>query len=383
VSALGFELDQFVPLRDESIDTIRARIDAGVNAGLDPGDPRWQDTTPGGFFWDHTQAAALEAELLWDMASMELPASFFLPFSWGTYLDYWGEILTVDRKDAAFASGALTFTNPSATLPVTVSTGVEVAAPTSDPEADPLVFETTEAATLAPSASATLAVQAAEPGSEYNVAANAVTLVLSSVAVNAVNADAMSGGADVETDEAYKRRLLLEFSAARGGGTEDDYIAETLALPGVGFVVVQRLWAGAGTVRLVVTDTENNPMSAAAVASIQSYWDGAAPIGHIVTVATVAALAVAVSATIVFNAGFSLDGAGGTEAARQAIVDAIGGYINGLLPGEDVVLNRVIAAIVALPAVYNVTALTLNGSAADVVVGPLQVAQVSGAPTLT
>jgi hypothetical protein len=37
VSALGFELDQFVPLRDESIDTIRARIDAGINAGLDPG----------------------------------------------------------------------------------------------------------------------------------------------------------------------------------------------------------------------------------------------------------------------------------------------------------------------------------------------------------
>jgi hypothetical protein len=49
--------------------------------------------------------SALEAELLWDFASTELPASFFLPFSWGIYLDYWGELLGVGRKDEARATG--------------------------------------------------------------------------------------------------------------------------------------------------------------------------------------------------------------------------------------------------------------------------------------
>ncbi|HMF58811.1 MAG TPA: hypothetical protein VK595_00485, partial [Vicinamibacterales bacterium] len=73
-------LAEFQPLFTESIDTIRARIDANVNAGLDPTDVRFQDTIPGSFFWDHTQTFAMEAEFLWDFASTELVASFFLPF---------------------------------------------------------------------------------------------------------------------------------------------------------------------------------------------------------------------------------------------------------------------------------------------------------------
>jgi hypothetical protein len=135
-------LADFLPLRAESVDSIRSRVDAGVNAGLNPADPRWTDTTPGGFFYDHTQVLALEAELLWDFASTELPASFFLPFSWGIYLDYWGELLGVPRKDEARATGLVTFTNTT-DADVLVGSGAEVAAATVDPDEEPLVFVTT------------------------------------------------------------------------------------------------------------------------------------------------------------------------------------------------------------------------------------------------
>jgi uncharacterized phage protein gp47/JayE len=107
----------------------------------------------------------------------------------------------------------------------------------------------------------TLPVQAAtDTGSEYNVAPAAVTLVLSPIGgVTVTNAAPMTGGADVESDDPYKARLLLEFSAARGGGTRDDYIAAALARPGIGTVVVEPRWAGNGTVRLILTDTEQQP----------------------------------------------------------------------------------------------------------------------------
>lgn len=385
-------LADWTPLRAESIDTIRARIDAGTNAGLDPADPRWTDTTPAGFFWDHTQTFALEGELLWDMASVELPASFFLPFSWGIYLDYWGELLSVLRKDEVHATGIVTFTNQTG-QPITVGSGTEVAAPANDPDSDPLSFTTAEAATVAVNGTADLPVVAAEGGTEYNVAADAISLVLSPlVGLTVTNADPITTGADVEGDDAYKQRLLLEFSAARGGGTRDDYVAEALAQPGVGHVVVEPRWAGNGTVRLIVTTASNDPMSTTAIAAIQQYFDpapeagngvGAAPINHVVTVATVSAVVVAIAATIELEAGFTLTDDGVNENITQALTDAIDAYFATLLPGDDVQHNRVLAAMMDVTGVHDVTSLSLAGSTtADTAIATLEVAR-PGTPTFT
>jgi uncharacterized phage protein gp47/JayE len=375
-------LAEFTPLRAESVDTIRARIDAGINAGLDPADPRWTDTTPGGFFYDHTQVSALEAELLWDFASVELPASFFLPFSWGIYLDYWGELLDVPRKDEASATGEVTFTNTTA-APVLVGTGAEVAAPTADPDEEPLVFVTTAAAEVPALDEVTLPVVAEDPGTQYNVAADAVTLVLSALeGVTVTNAAAMSSGADVEADDPYKTRLLLEFSSARGGGTRDDYLAGALARPGVGGAVVEPLWAGPGTVRLVLTDTSGNALSAPAVAAEQEYWDpvsapgtglGAAPINHVVTVATVTVLTPPVKLWLQLEDGYTISNEAGKEDIEEPIANAVWDYARTLQPGDDYLLNRIRQAVMEVPGVYDVPQVHINNLLANYAVTALQV----------
>src|SRR3954470_2563903 len=66
-------LYEFPPLRTESIDSIRARVDADVNAGIDPNTERFNDTTPGGFYWDLSQAVLLEVARVWDFAATEVP----------------------------------------------------------------------------------------------------------------------------------------------------------------------------------------------------------------------------------------------------------------------------------------------------------------------
>jgi uncharacterized phage protein gp47/JayE len=377
-------LIEFVPLRQESIDTIRARIDAGVNAGLDPTDPRWRDTTPGHFFYDHTQAFALEAEFLWDYGSTELPASFFLPFSWGIYLDYWGELLDVPRNDAAAATGEVTFTNDTASG-VAVTTGTEVAVPAVDVDADPLIYRTTAGGTVPASGTLTLPVEAVSTGSEFNTAAASISMVLSPVSgVTVSNATAITGGADVELDEPYKERLLLEFSRPRGGGTKADYISDALKNPSVGHVVVQPYWAGPGTVRVIVSDHNNDPVSQAVVDELQAYFDpipadgeGAAPINATVTVATVSAVNATVAATITHESGFSLDGSNGTEATEAAITAAVQEYINSLEPGRDVQQSRVQAAILSVTGVYESSEPTINGVAGNLAIGPLEVASLA------
>jgi hypothetical protein len=73
------EFIDFLPLYVETTDTIRARIDADVNAGVDPSDPAFVDTTEGGMFYDASQPIILEIERLWDALSAEVPARRPLP----------------------------------------------------------------------------------------------------------------------------------------------------------------------------------------------------------------------------------------------------------------------------------------------------------------
>lgn len=379
-------LSTFQPLRAETIDTIRARIDANVNAGLDPADTRWQDTVPGGWFYDHTQAVGLELELLWDFTSLELPASFFLPYSWGIYLDYWGEMLDVLRNPPVAAVGTVTFTNPTAD-PVDVSAGTEVAVPATDPALDPLVYAVDATVTVPAGGTVDAVVTANATGEEYNVAAGAVNQITTAglETITVVNADSITGGADEELDEPYKARLLLEFTGTRGGGTPDDYIADTIKnFPAVGHVVVERAWAGPNTVRLVISDANNAPLAGPTVDQVQAFWDDEAPIDAAVTVTTVTDEGVDVSANIVTRPGFSLDGADNSTPLRADLVDALQAYFHDLPAGDAVQHNRVLAALIAsVEGVYDVTDLTLNGVAGDVAVTPLQSATLNLPPTFT
>jgi uncharacterized phage protein gp47/JayE len=270
------DLSDFLPIRIESIDTIIARIDADVNAGLDPGDDRFIDTTPGTFYADIRSAIALELERLWDVATTDTVAASLVEFAWGDYLDAHGETIGIERNDEVRATGEVTFTSSATASNVLIGTETEVSTIQTDPEEDPVVFRTTESDTIVGSSqSVTLAVEAVEPGSASNVATGAATLLLSPIdgIATVTNAASITGGADVETDAAYRERLKLGWSAAQGSGSVADYQRWSLDYPGVGFVRVTPLWNGPGTVRVVVTDVENNPVSDAIIEGLQSLLD--------------------------------------------------------------------------------------------------------------
>jgi uncharacterized phage protein gp47/JayE len=268
---------EFIPIKQESIASIRARLDADANTGLTPDDDGYLDLTHGGFWWDLTQAPALEMERLWDFAATELPAATFLYYSYGEYLDDHGEALSTPRKDQVAATGTVRFSGTAGTI---ISPGTQVAAPTTRPEAEEVTFQVIGGGgTIPGTAPATgtldLSVQAMEAGALGNVPALAVELLLTPVdGVTAVsNPEAIGGGSDVENDDAYRERLLLEMSAQGGGGTVSQFERWALAVPGVGFVTVQPLPAGPGTVRVMVRDMQGKPVSAEVLRAVQNDLD--------------------------------------------------------------------------------------------------------------
>lgn len=482
---MALELSEFVPVKRETIRTIRARLDADVNAGIPPTDLRWIDTTPGGWWWDLSQVVGLEMERIWDFFSVELPASMFPAYAFQDYLNEWGTTLNLPRKPAARATGVITFEGEPGTE---VPTGTQVAVVQLDPLAPAVTYQTLRDGLLAvvpgpvglgatfvssggtlhgdiyyyavaavtpdgetvPSAevqvnvSATntnqvtlawtayddaigyqvyrgtasgilyrlvtlgvatgyvddgaatlqsilaptndLPVEATTPDINGNVPPGTVTELLSPVVgVTAVyNLTAMTGGNDVETDDEYQRRILLELGAPQGGGTVGDYMRWSLSHPSIGYATVTPIWDGPGTVKVVVTDEQNNPVSATVLDELQLFLDpvpergmGQAPIGAIVTVGTPTTKLIAVVATLSLLAGYSLDGLDGSIPVRVDVDDAIRAYIDSVPPGDDIVFERVSSTVFQVEGIYDLTALTLNGTSANVIVAPDEVASTS------
>lgn len=365
------DIRDFTPVTQETIQTIRTRLDADVNAGLDPADPRWTDTVEGGPYFDLTAIFALEMERLWDFLGTEVPAAMFPSYAWSEFLDEHALTYGLVRKPAIAATGTIRFTG---TVGTPIPTGTAVGTSPSDPDASAIEYATTASGTIPGLGYIDLPAQAAEVGTASNVAVSQVVILLSAInGISAVqNVTAMASGEDQESDQDLQDRVLVEIASTVGAGTVSDYTRWSLAYPGVGNVTVQPLWAGAGTVRVVVTDTANQPVSNAIVVGLQAELDpvgsaglgaGLAPIGAVVTVATPVPYYVNVQATVVHDTGYSLDGAGGTIATRASIVAAMTSYVNNLTPGSEVVLNRIEFAALSVPGVHDMTGTQLQGQA--------------------
>lgn len=362
------DLIDFIPLVQENIDTIRARLDTDVNAGVDPTSQSFVDTTEGGFYHDLTQAVALEIERLWDFASAEVPAVAFPLYAWGEFLDDHGETLGLERKPATAAGGEVRFTGTIDTL---IASGTEVATAPSDVDQDPIVFATTIEATIPGAGFIDVPVAAVDAGAQGNVLANNITVLSTpnSGVASVSNPEAATGGADVESDEDYRERILLQLSTAQGAGTIADYERWALAYPGVGVVTVTPVWDGPGTVHVVVADPEQNPVSTATKWGLQDYLDPPRSLARTTTTITLPVATIPVDSTAGFDArgtirveGQEVDYTGLTSTSFTGCTGGTGTVTTGGRVAQGFGQGRGIAPIGASVTVDTITTTTVNVS---------------------
>ncbi len=154
-------------------------------------------------------------------------------------------------------------------------------------------------------------------------------------------------GEDEESTDALRVRYLNSFTNQAYGFNRAQYISVTEALPGVGGCKPYRAWNGAGTVKLVITDSEYQPPSEALINTVQTTIDptqnsgdgvGLAPIDHEVTVVGAAGTTINVSTTLTFQSGWDLN------ECKPYIEAALDGYyseLNATWANENYLIVRI------------------------------------------
>jgi len=166
------------------------------------------------------------------------------------YLEQWAAIKGIFRKPAARASGTAAFSGTN---------GVEIPSGTPLVRGDGQKYATTADGTIASGTVTVPATAVADPAGLVGAggdcdAGTVLTLgtTIANVNSNGVAATNFVGGADLETDDSLRARMLLAFQSPAHGGSQADYVAWALAVPGV-----TRAWCvpnafGSGTVGVYV-----------------------------------------------------------------------------------------------------------------------------------
>lgn len=271
----------------------------------------------------------------------------------------------VSQKKATKATGTITITgNPGTIIPLGLRLATEADA---EMGIESIYFATTAEAVLDDKRTVDLPIEAEELGTSGNVGAGAiVVLVETRKNIQSVtNAKPTTGGTDDEDYESLLARYLAKVRNPGTSGNMDDYHQWALAVDGVGGERTIPLWAGEGTVKLVIVDENKAPASPAIIERVRQAicvndgtGDRKAPIGASVTVVPAEAVPINIVADVILSrdAGVTI------RAVQEAFVKVIGAYLKRLaFETSTIRYARIGAYLLEQEAVVDYNSLTING----------------------
>lgn len=247
----------------------------------------------------------------------------------------WASVWGVPRLAATYASGPVSFSGTNGTV-IPAATQVE----TGDGRA-----YTTDVDVTISGGSAQVDVTAVEPGAAGNQSGGVTLSLVSPIAgvdsQATVAAGGLTGGADTESDDSLRQRLLQRIQNPPQGGAKNDYITWALsAHPDVtrAWVYPNALGLGTVTVR-VMTDgpTANGIPTQTVIDAVDAYIQGKRPV-----TADVSVVAPVAAPLAIHIANLRPD----TQAVRDAIAASIADMIRrDAEPGGTIEISHIRAAI--------------------------------------
>lgn len=273
-------------------------------------------------------AAAAELQALEIQADWVLNQSF-PQTAQGVYLDRHGSMRGLKRLGATRSGGVLRFSVETApTMDITIQAGTVCMT------AEEVRVQTTEDVVLK---EGTLSVdaraEAVEPGAGGNVVPGAVRfLTACPLAVTSVtNPNAFTGGADEESDESFRSRILESYQRLPNGANTAWYETTAMNYPGVTAAKAIGREDGPGTVNVYVTG-ENGLPDEDLLAGLQAELQEKREIAVTVKVLSPTTETVNVDVAVAPKEGADKNAV--LESARQAITD----FFSGRLLGRAVLL---------------------------------------------
>lgn len=269
------------------------------------------------------------------------------------YMEKMANQRNLTRKAAAAAGGTVRFSGTPGTA---VPLGQQVAT------AQGVSFATTAADVVGVGGTVDIAAAAVAAGAAGNQSNNTPATVSSPPTgiTNAATILTMTGGANVEDDASLLLRLLLDLSEVPQGGNTTDYKRWALSVAGVDRVFIFDVRRGNGTVDVVPMPASGLP-GAPLLAAVQAVIDAKRPVGMLPGAGALALAPTAVNtnvtAALTLASGYTL---GAVSPLAQAAISALFGK---LAPGDTLVRNQLITALLNVPGVTDVT---LSAPAANV-----------------
>lgn len=268
------------------------------------------------------------------------------------YLAAWGALKNTYLKQATAATGSVTFPGSSGTI----LAGTQVV------RGDGFVYTTNADATVS-GASVTVAVTASTPGAAGNC--DAGTVLTLGAAVTGIQSGGtavavFTGGADVETQDAFYGRVMEAFQTSPQGGAQADYVTWALQVAGVTRAWVSPNGFGAGTVVVyVMLDNAEaahngfpqgtNGVAAAETRAAAASGDQLAVANYIYALQPVTALVYACAPTA-NTVNFTLTGTTSWNTTTKTAVTAAmaGVFLSTGVPGGTVNMSDIESAIAAV-----------------------------------
>lgn len=252
-----------------------ARIQADITAKLPQSDSRLRRNVL-------NVLARVFAGVMFGLYGLLFSLSKFLPDeAEGEMLLRWGAIMGKARIAATTASGTITLSGINGSV---VPAGTILA------RSDGARYATSASATIT-GGGAVVAVAAQAAGNAGNMVAGQTLAFVSPVggvtATAVVAVAGIAGGADEESEERHRARILERMREQPAGGKATDYVAWAKEVAGVTRAWPYENWAGLGTVKLLFVMDERVDIipEAGDVANVAAYVGARRPLGAQVTVA--------------------------------------------------------------------------------------------------
>ena len=274
----------------------------------------------------------------------------------GEYLDYHAQLRSLERKPALPAQGTVRFTAGEA-----AQSDRAIPEGTVCMTAGLVRFATTQAAVLpAGELTVDVPVQALEPGTAGNVSAQ--TVVSMAVApmgiASCTNPQAFAGGADGEGDEELRARILDTFRRLPNGANAAFYEQGALSFDQVAAAAVIPKPRGLGSVDVIVSTLAGTP-GEELLEQLQDYFEQRREIAVDVQVKAPTPVTVNVAVQVKAKGGWDK-----TQVLDQ-VEEALEGWFDGKLLGQDVLLARLGSLIYGCDGVENYA---VSAPAADLAV---------------
>lgn len=206
-------------------------------------------------------------------------------------------------------------------------------------------------------------ITASEFGVIGNVPINSITNI-EVTDIQCTNEQVTSGGVDVESDEKLLERYYIKVRSTGVSGNKYQYRQWATEIAGIGDAKVIPTWNGPNSVKIILIDTNKDPVNENKIQEVYDYIESERPIGAEVTIIT------ATHKTIDISAVVTLQGEADITDVTNRISNSISQYFKeATFVDEDIKYSRIGNIIFTTEGVVDYSNLLLNGSTDNILLG--------------